>query len=290
MTDDPSQERGIYSRRTVLKSIGGAASAPFGLAAAYHTDRAYPDRDEDGIPDGLKESDEFHDRLEELFGSEQFDGLATGRTDFLIDARYVGDASVPDSVKRALERVFRDHGIHMQWLDYGTRYEAAQFEKEYGYDVRRTLWADDSFYRREVEDDLKDVAFQLLIVPGKPDQPHQGRVYSPWSDHVIDEWFDGWVNGMNVGNRAIIGDRSSPREQARLALHEIAHLALCHDDDPDNQGVMGTGEAVNLTGSEWRRFRENLDNVHDTTGFDVAFRRCLLTEQGSRLCHGCSRS
>lgn len=290
MSDDGSTGKSGQTRRDVLASVGGAVSVPFGFGAAYKTDRSFADQDGDGVPDDRKRSTELHERLERLFGEEQFDGLSVGRTDFLVDARYVGDATIDDQTKRTFERQFRANGIHLQWLDYPTRYEADRFERDYGYDVRQTLWARDSFYRTEVEEDLRDVAFQLLVVPGKREAPHQGRVYSAWSDHVVDGWWDGWVNGMNVGNRAIVGDRSDPEEQARLALHEIAHLALCHDDDHNNQGVMGTGETVGLTDDEWRRLRKNLDNVHDTTGFDVALRRCLLDEQGSRLCDGCTQS
>lgn len=269
---------GTRTRRSVLRSIGGIGATVVGSAAAYRYDRTYEDHSGDGIPVELKRSEAFHDRLVDLFGSESFEGLEPGRVDFLVDARYVGDATVDDAVKRHLEDLFRDNGIYMQWLDHPNRRGERRFLEEYGNDARDILWSRRSFYAREVESDLKNVALQLVVVPGRREPPHEGKVYTHLSDILGDSQSTGWVNGMNTGNRAVIGHRESLREQARLALHEIAHLVLCHDDAPTNSGVMGIQERVDLTPAEWSQFRNGLDAVRDTTGYDIALRRCSWGE------------
>ncbi len=280
-TDPPE-----YSRRKFLQTAGATLGAPLTLGTAYRSDRSFEDRDEDGIPDELERSATFDRRLEELFGTA-FEGLDPERKDLLVDVRYVGDASIDERVSTYLEALFRDNGIHMQWLEYPDHYDEEWFLEEYGYNVRRTLWSRSSFYHEEIESDLKDVAFQLVVVPGKPESPYEGAVYSPWINHLEGGRYDGWTNGMNVGNRAVMGSSEIAREQARVALHEIAHLVLCHDDDPSNDGVMGTNEEIDLTAAEWAQMRSGLDAIRDTTGYDVALRRCLWTEQTSGSCFGC---
>lgn len=275
---EPESKRGTRTRRSMLRSIGGIGATVVGSVAAYRYDRTYENQSGDGIPVELKRSEAFHDRLVDIFGSESFEGLQAGRVDFLVDVRYVGGATVDDAVKQYLEGLFRDNGIYMQWLDHPNRMDERRFLEEYGNDARSILWSRRSFYAREIEADLKDVALQLVVVPGRREPPHEGKVYTHLSDILGDSKSDGWVNGMSTGNRAVMGHRESLREQARLALHEIAHLVLCHDDDPTNEGVMGIQERVDLTPAEWSRFRDGLDAVRDTTGYDVAFRRCSWGE------------
>lgn len=275
-------QRHQYTRRGTLAALGAVA----GFGWSYRADRSFEDSDRDGIPDEDKTSGTFHQRLEELYGDD-VDPLELGRTDFLIDARYVGDARIDESVQRFLERRFRSNGIHMQWLDYPERYDRDWFEEQFDNDVRRILWARESFYHSVVEEWLADVAFQLVVVPGATDPPYEGMVYSPAADHAMPEYETGWANGVNVGNRAVIGDRESRREQARLAFHEIAHLRLCHDDDPANRGVMGTNERLDLTDDEWATLRDGLHAVRDTTGYDVVLRPCLWRDQVSSICSGC---
>lgn len=278
----PEEETGVRSRRSLVYTLGGVGAALFGGVGsavaggigAHRYDRVSGNDGGDGIPDELKRSAAFHDRLADRFGADSFEGLEVGRRDFLVDVRYVGDATVDESVKRNLETLFRDNGIYLQWLDHPNLIAEQRFLEEYGNDAYSILWARRSFYAREVEADLKDVAFQLIVVPGRREPPHEGRVYSHLSDNLRDRWNDGWVNGMNAGNRAVVGHRESPREQLRLALHEISHLVLCHDDDPANTGVMGTQQRLDLTDAEWAALRNGLDAVRDTTGYDVAFRRC----------------
>lgn len=282
----PKDETGVRSRRSLVRTLGGVGAALVGGVGsgvaggigADRYDRTSGNGSGDGIADELKRSAAFHERLADRFGADSFEGLEVGRRDFLVDVRYVGDATVDDSVKRDLEALFRDNGIYMQWLDHPNRIGERRFLEAYGNDVYSILWARESFYVREVEDDLKDVAFQLIVVPGRREPPHEGRVYSHLSDNLRDRWNDGWVNGMNAGNRAVVGHRESPREQLRLALHEIAHLVLCHDDDPANSGEMGTQQRLDLTDTEWAALRNGLDAVRDTTGYDVAFRRCSWSE------------
>lgn len=273
---EPNSESGTQTRRSVLRSIGGIGVTMAGGVSAYRNDRTYEDQSGDGIPVELKRSDAFHDRLVDLFGSESFEGLKPGRMDFLVDARYVGDATVDDAVKRYLEELFRDNGIYMQWVDHPDRMSERQFLEEYGNDAHSILWSTRSFYAREIESDLKNVAFQLVVVPGRREPPHEGKIYCELDDVL--GWNSGWLNGMNTGNRAVIGHRESLGEQARLSLHEIAHLVLCHNDDPTNRGVMGTQEEIGLTPAEWSQFRDGLGGIRDTTGYDIALRRCSWEE------------
>lgn len=263
-------------RRTVLRSLGVATGVPLTGAFAYARDRNYADESGDGIPDAKERSSAVHDRLEAVFGS-QFEGLDPGRRDLLLDVRYVDGTDVFSETKAEIVSLFRDRGIYAQWLDYPETYDREAFEDDYGQHVRAILWGRDGFYRTEVESFLRDIAVQVIVVPGRTDPAYEGLVYSQWMD-TLGGGRDGHVNGFSVGNRAVVADRTTQSEEARLLLHEIAHLGLCHDDDPENTGVMGTGENLDLTDHEWETLRNNLENVRDTTGYDVVFRRCLWEE------------
>jgi hypothetical protein len=267
---------GEPGRRDVLKLFGGAVTAPFGIGAtAYSLDRTYEDADSDAIPDSLEDSAEFNAWLTELFGAEQFEGFDPDRRDLLVDVRYVGETTVSERTKRALVELFRSNGIYLQWLDYPERYDRGRFERTYGYDARRILWSPWSFYHRTVERRLKNVALQLVVVPGFGEGAYPGRLYSPWTKFHTGS---GYVSGLNTGNRAVVADRQSHEIEAKLILHEIAHYALCHSTDPENTGVMGTNEEFDLMAHEWEALRAGLGSIRDTTGFDVAFQRCLWAE------------
>lgn len=272
-TDGPDP---TCSRRQFLATTGGVALPSALLSGA----RARPmaDRDDDGLPDGVETSADAHERLRERFG-DAFEGFDPDRPDLLVDVRLVGDAAIDPAVVEHLTRRFDEHGINLQWLTYPDRYDEAAFVDDYANNVRRILWSPGSFYFDKVEEFLQPLAFQLIVVPGKRDDPYAGRVYSPYARYVMGHPYDGWINGMCVGNRAVIGDREAPREQARLALHEIGHLALNHDDDPDNHGVMGTHRRIDLTDAEWTQLREGLSAVRDSTGYDFLFDRRLWKDQ-----------
>ena len=261
----------------MLKCVGGAVTAPFGIGTgAYGLDRSYRDADADGIPDSLERSTEFNDWVGSVFG-EQFTGLDPSRRDLLVDVRYVGDCSVSEATRERLVELFRANGIHMQWLEYPRRYDRETFERRYGYNAKRILWSPRSFYRRAIEPRLKNVAFQLVVVPGFADGPHERRLYSPsTAAHGSDS--KGYVNGLNTGNRAVVASRYSHEIEAKLILHEIAHYALCHSMDPTNTGVMGTNEEIDLMDHEWAELRGGLGAIRDTTGVDVLLRRCLWDE------------
>lgn len=274
------------TRRQFLAISGGAAlSTPLAGLFRYRSDRSFTDTDGDGIPDEHKRSTAFHNTLTRLYGN-QYSGLVVGRRDFLLDVRSIGTVSIPFRVKQFMEQHFREHGIHLQWLDHPETYDQSWFDDEYGNTARHMLWSRDSFYHNDIEDELKQVAFQLLLVPGKSRGPNRGQIYSPWA-----KTFNGrpYINGMNFGNRAVAAERTSSWEQARLIFHEVAHLALCHDYDITNRGVMGTNETLTLTDPEWETLRENLSNVRDTTGYDQLLRRCLWFDDpgGTGAWNGC---
>lgn len=269
---------GITSRRGFIsKSMSIASWIGAGAFTIYQRDRQIEDSDGDGIPDELERCPSFHQLLLETFGSEQFEGLDASRRDLLVDVRYLGGTHLHPSVGPKLEALFRTNGIHMQWLVHPDRMSRGEFDRRFGNDVRRLLWARDSYYHQEVEPELRNVALQLLVVPGYPSPP-KGRVYSPFVDRVTES--NGYVNGMNVGNRAVVAVRSNPWEQRRLIMHELAHLVLCHDRSPGNEGVMGSNRRIDLTDSEWHQYRNGLSNIQDTTGYDIVFRRCLWSEYG----------
>ncbi|MCL7419011.1 MAG: hypothetical protein M8354_14415 [Halalkalicoccus sp.] len=248
---------------------------PLGLGAGvYRMDRSYTDEDGDGIPDSDERSVTFQHLLERTFGDDQVGGLDPRRADLLLDVRYVGDVTVSYQSRTHLTGLFRRHGIHIQWLQYPYRYELDRFEREYGYTVEDILWSPRSFYHNEIDPRLKDVALQVLVVPNTTDG--QGKLRNDWGGLR-----NGAVAGMSFGNRAVVTAQGTAEQETKLLLHEIAHLALCHDDDPTNTGVMGTvngNRDADLLPPEWVRLRDNLDNVRDTTEVDVIPRRCLWEE------------
>ncbi len=269
---------GRPSRREVLSLTGGVVGSAIGVSGiAYAADRSFTDEDGDGIPDEKERSESFHRRLRGTFG-DRFDGLDPDRRDLLIDARYVGETSVTDGTKTRIESIFRDHGIFAQWLDHPVRYDRELVEERYGTTDQDILWTPDSFYHDVIEDGLKDVALQVIVVPGRPEPPGKGRIYSPWIQRAGPGPESGYVNGLSVGNRAVVTQQRDPETEAKLLLHEIAHLVLCHDDDPNNRGVMGTGAEFDLTAEEWERLRDGLPRIRDSTGFDVGLRPCLWDE------------
>jgi len=276
-TDTNGSGRESPTRRSLLTWCGGAVTAPFGIgASAYSLDRSYQDTDGDGIPDSLERSVEFNNWVRSVFG-EQFTGLDDSRRDLLVDVRYVGDWTVSAATRELIVELFRENGIHLQWLEHPTRYDRAAFERQYGYNAKRILWSPRSFYHQTIEPRLKNVAFQLIVVPGFADGPHERKLYSPaTAAHGSDS--KGYVNGLNTGNRAVVASRYSHEIEAKLILHEIAHYALCHSTDPTNTGVMGTNEEADLMEWEWEKLRGGLGAIRDTTGVDVLLRRCLWDE------------
>lgn len=267
---------GRPTRRLLLRSVGvtGGLSA-IGVGASAHSS------DGDGIPDRQKRSSSFHRRLESIFGG-QFEGLEPGRLELLLDVRYVGETEIYPVTKRTVVDLFRRQGIHAQWLDYPGRYDTEAVANQYGTTVKDLLWGRNSFYSDAVEDGLKDVALQLFVVPGRQESSDVGRIYSHWMD-ATGGGVGGYVNGFSLGNRAVVAARTDPLEELRLVFHEIAHLVLCHDDDPENTGVMGSADEVDLMGHEWEQFRDGLDNVRDRTGYDLVFRPCLWKENLSAV-------
>jgi len=262
------------SRRSLLGALAGATAFPFSFGSlAYAHASPDADRDGDGLPD-VGEADGVLERaFADTFGG-QFDGLDPERRDLLIDVRYVEGTDVSSGTKATIERLFRREGIYAQWLDYPDRYDRGTFERRYGSNARSLLWGGESFYRTEVDRLFRNAALQLIVVPGRAHPDYSGLVYSPVTD-ALGGGEDGNVNGFSVGNRAVVADRDDPREERRLVLHELAHLGLCHADDPDNRGVMGSGDRIDLTDREWDLLRRRIDNVEDSSGYDVLFRPCL---------------
>lgn len=261
------------SRRGVLETVGGLIAAPVGIGAtAYGLDRSYRDVDGDGIPDSLEADGDFETWVTDVFGADQWSGLDSARRDLLVDVRYVGETEVRERTKSRVVELFRANGIHLQWLDYPDRYDRSRFERRYGYNVREILWSPWSFYHQAVERRLKNVALQLIVVPGFAEGPHREYLYSPWTEF---EAGSGYVRGFNTGNRAVVAGSHGHEAEAKLICHEIAHYALCHSTDPENTGLMGTQDELDLQPDEWAALRTGLDAIRDTTGFDVVFQRCL---------------
>lgn len=261
------------SRRDVLRALGGLAATPIGLGTtAYGLDRSYRDTDGDGIPDSLEDDTGFEAWLTSVFGADQFSGLDSARRDLLVDVRYVSGTGVRDRTKSRVVELFRANGIHLQWLDYPDRYDRSSFERRYGYNTKEILWSPWSFYHWEIERRLKNAAFQLIVVPGLGEGPHHEYLYSSWTEF---DGGSGYVSGFNTGNRAVVAGSHDHEAEAKLICHEIAHYALCHSTDPANTGLMGTQDDLDLQPDEWEALRTGLAAIRDTTGFDVAFQRCL---------------
>lgn len=257
-------------RRRLLAATGGviAAATGAGILGISH-DQSYRDVDEDGIPDSLERSTRFHQRLETVF-EEEVEALDPRRKDLLVDVRYIGGTSISDEAKAYLRELFHENGIFLQWLDHPSAYDLDTVRERYGLSIEGLLVSPTGFYWDQVESFLRNVAFQLVVVPGRETDFERRLLYS--------RFYDDHVNGMNVGNRAAIVQRDSSAAEAELALHEIAHLALCHDEDPDNLGPMGQETELDLTEPEWETLRNNLSKIHDATGLDVVSRQCLIED------------
>ena len=264
------------SRRSLLGAAGWSLALPVLGGVRIATERAATDAAGDGIPVRKQRSAELHRRLEGIFG-DAFEGLEPGRPDLLLDVRYVEGTAVSPETKTRIVELFRRNGIYAQWLDHPQTYDRSRLRDQYGWSTDAFLWGRESLYRETVEPWLRDLALQLFVVPGVAGRWSEGRIYSPTMD-ALDAGIEGYVNGFSVGNRAVVAERGRPADEARLCLHEIAHYALCHDDDPENDGVMGTADVVDLTPGEWERLRTGLGNVRDTTGYDVLLRTCLWEE------------
>lgn len=265
------------SRRSLLRSATRTPAFPLGVAAyGYHRERRRPDTAMDGLPADPDRASELEDHLTDVFGADQLVGIDPNRRDLLVDVRTVGEASVAPSARDLVVKRFRENDIFLQWLEHPDTYERDAFAERYGFDTRRLLWGPRSFYWTAIAPLLRSVAVQLIVVPGTAVGDQQ-FVYSPLS-HVLGGGVDGHVNGFSLGNRAVVAAREDPADAAELVLHELGHLALCHDDDPANSGVMGRGEEIDLTPAEWATLRDRLDNVRDRTGFDVVLRPCLWRE------------
>jgi hypothetical protein len=274
-------------RRRFLRCVPGALTSSAAVAGAVYLDDPFRiDDDGDGIPDALERSPRFNRQVASMFDGS-FDGLDPHRKDLLIDIRYIGNTHVSDAAKSFLRDRFRENGIYVQFLDRSKRYDAAEVRERYGSSAEDLLVKRNGFYWSEIEPFLRNVAFQLVVVPDSSwtPEPNRGKVYS----RVLDEYGDtnhrGYINGMNVGNRAVVVQRLDWESEAELVFHEIAHLVLCHDADSDNPGTMGTRTEIDLTKREWTRFRNGLTNIRDVTGYDIVLRTCLFEEypEGSGL-------
>ncbi len=246
-------------RRTLL----GAGLSVFGLGTLRSS--PFEDVDADGIPDAIERSEEFEGFIRDRFGDEQFEGLNPHRRDLLIDARYVGSATITAETKRYVREAFRDHGIYLQWLDYPVRYPVKPFAEQYGDRVERILWPIGSFYADEVEEELRNTALQVIALPDSEEDLE--ALYAIQQGQHFD--------GMSFGNRCLVTESASLEAEAILVMHEIGHLALCHNQD--SASVMSpTPDQARFTAREWTRLREGLSNIRDTSGFDIATRKCLL--------------
>lgn len=225
----------------------------------------FEDADRDGIPDAIERSDAYDRFVRDRFGDEQFQGLDPNRRDLLIDARYIGSATITAETKRFVRKAFRAHGIYLQWLDYPVRYPVGPFADQYGDRVERILWPIASFYADEIEEKLRDTALQVIALPESEEDLK--ALYAIQQGHE--------VQGMSFGNRCLVTESASTGAETVLVMHEIGHLALCHNED--SASVMSTSpEQPRLTAREWARLREGLPNIRDTSGFDIATRKCLL--------------
>lgn len=272
---DTETETKSYGRRYAIASAAGGIGALLGMGfLTYRPDQSEADSSADGIPDAKKRSAAFNDYITDVFGADQFDGLRTDRRELLIDARYVGESEIRPATKRRMEALFHEHDIALHWLDYPQRYDHDWFRETYGYRVERILWPRMSFYADMVEDRLKNVAVQVIVLPDTDEQ-----LESVYALHRGEDY-----EGISMGNRCLVHETRSPLSERMLILHEIAHLGLCHDEDPTNFGVMGPNQyEVDLTDEEWKKLRNRLDNVNDTTGFDVLFRQCVRAETRADL-------
>lgn len=259
-----------HGRRRLLGAVAGGLSLAVGAGTAVRlVDGSSADEDGDGIPDVRERSAGFDRRLAATFARDGTD-LDPTRSDLLVDVRSIGEASISEPTREYLRELFDENSIRLHWLEYPTVYDAERIGARYGTTIEGLLVDPAGFYWTEVESFLRDVAFQLVVLPGRESEPEKGKLYSTV--------FDDYVNGMNVGSRAVVARRTDPDEEAELVLHEIAHLALCHDPDPDNLGVMGREREIDLTEREWNRLRNELHNVNETTGYDGLLKQCLLEE------------
>jgi len=238
-------------RRDVLAGAAGLAASLAGCSSDIRQDS-----DEDGIEDGYEQG--LDAVIEEEYGEDQVPELDPAKNDLIIDAHYVEGEAFDDAYKDELEGLFAEHGIDLHWLDHPDRYDRKAFEEIYGHGVDAVL-GEDGFYDAVTVPELSENAVQMLFVPGKADDPHEGQLHAP-SNPGPDG--DHHFTGYSRVSKATVGSAVEDDARAKTVLHEIAHLAVDHDyDDPDNKGVMGRKEELDLTDAEWRTLREGLSNV-----------------------------
>lgn len=229
--------------------IDGAADA---AELLYRMSRRPGDTSLDGLPDRLKDSDTFHQYIEETFDTT-FDGLDPDRKDLLIDARYVEGETFPDDAKTYIEDLFGWRtDITLHWLDYPETYTRDTFITDHEHRPAEILWRDGGFYDEEVEDMLKDTALQVVFAPGAQDDGHDGQLYcEPGEEYVA---------GFSAVNRSVVGSVGTAEDRTKTTLHEIAHLGNYHHnyDDPQDRGVLGQNEVTDLTPAQWDRLQDRL--------------------------------
>ncbi|MFC7116029.1 hypothetical protein ACFQH2_15255 [Natronoarchaeum sp. GCM10025703] len=214
-TDRQTDEGRGTSRRALLGALGGAVGLPLGTgASAYAADRRFTDEDSDGIPDDKERSEAFNDRLEALFGADQFERVDPARPDLLLDVRYVEGTSIDWRTKQSIETRFRERGIHAQWLDYPREYDSERFEERYGWNVKSVLWERDGFYHEEVEPFVRDVAIQLVVVPGHDGEEYAGQCTAPGRSYsgaasMATSTASASATGRSSGSAMIVGNRNA---------------------------------------------------------------------------------
>lgn len=238
-------------RRDVLAGAAGVAAFLAGCSSDLG-----PDSDRDGIEDGYERN--LDEVIEEEYGRDQVLELDPMEKDLIIDAHYVEGEDFDDGYKDELEGLFAEHGIDLHWLDHPEEYDRERFEDRYGHEVEEVL-GDEGFYDAVTVPELRENAVQLLFVPGKEGEPHEGELYAEGNPGPDD---DNHFTGYSLVDRATVGSAVGGEVRAKTVLHEIAHLAVDHDyGDEGNNGVMGQKEELDLTAEEWEQLRDGLSNV-----------------------------
>lgn len=199
-----------------------------------------------GIPEPYVQDSEKRDRIDRYL-EDNFRGdiRSIEEVDGIFDFRYVEGEELSGDIPGNIEQEFRSQGIDIMVLERKESYPRNPFLQEYGCEVSSITgsWVDPSgsFWSEEIEEFMREVALQVVFVPGKQEGPYRGLIKNdlPFLREERD-----YALGQAVGDRAVIAGMDKREELTtdqhykvirwNVTRHEIGHgVGARHIDRSD---------------------------------------------------------